>query len=179
MQGFQGLNREQWALIKPLFPKPPSDKFGRKDLSPKKVMNTILWVLITGARWIDVPVGSRWAARSTAHEWLGHWQRTGLLEKVLNLLLEKADTMKLTGFDRLKVDGFFFSGTRGRRRSGIRLQAKGSHKSPTCRHISESDSDKNNSSKHLRKRSGSFSSTKNRQVYKTSNLERNSPDFGS
>lgn len=107
MQGFQGLNRAQWALIKHLFPKPPSNKFGRKDLSLKKVMNTILWVLITGARWIDIPIGSRWAARSTAHKWLGRWQETCLLEKVLNLLLEKADVLKLTGFDRLKVDGFF------------------------------------------------------------------------
>ncbi len=161
MQRFQGLNREQWALIKPLFPKPPSNKFGRKDLSPKKVINTILWVLITGARWIDVPVGPRWAARSTAHEWLGHWQRTGLLEKVLNLLLEKADTMKMTGFDRLKVDGFFFAGARRRRRSGIRLQGKGSHKSLTCRYIRESDRDKINSSKHLRTRSGGFPSEQN------------------
>ena len=162
MRGFQGLSREQWALIKPLFPKPAKNKFGRKDLSPKKVMNTILWVLITGARWIDVPVGPRWAARSTAHEWLGHWQRSGLLEKVLNLLLEKADTMKLTGFDRLKVDGFFFAGTGRRRRSGVRLQGKGSYKPPACRCLGKSDSDKNNSSKHLRTRSGSVSSTKNR-----------------
>ena len=160
MPGFQGLSREQWTLIKPLFPKPPSSKFGRKDLSPKKVMNTILWVLITGARWIDIPVGPRWAARSTAHEWLGHWQRSGLLEKVLNLLLEKADSLKLTGFDRLKVDGFFFSGKRWRGRSGIRLQGKRSHKPLACRHIRESDSDKNDSSKHLRTRPGYFSSAK-------------------
>jgi len=135
MKGFQGLNREQWALIKHLFPKPPSNKFGRKDLSPKKVMNTALWILITGARWIDSPSGPRWAPRSTAHEWLGKWQASGLLEKVLNLLLEKADALKLTGFDRLKVDGFFFTGTRRRRRSGTRLQGEGSHKPSTCRHF--------------------------------------------
>lgn len=42
MKGFQGLNRLQWALIKHLFPKPLPNKFGRKDLSPKKVMHTIL-----------------------------------------------------------------------------------------------------------------------------------------
>lgn len=125
MPSFQGLNREQWALIKPLFPKPSSSKFCRKDLSPKKVMNTILWVLITGARWIDVPVGPRWAARSTAHEWLGHWQRSGLLERVLNLLLEKADSLKLTGFDRLKVDGFFSQGRGGGEEVGYGYKGKG------------------------------------------------------
>jgi transposase len=169
MQGFQGLNRAQWALIKHLFPKPPSNKFGRKDLSPKKVMNTILWVLITGARWIDIPVGSRWSARSTAHEWLGRWQETGILEKVLNLLLEKADVLKLTGFDRLKVDGFFFTGTGWRRGSGIRLQGKGGNKSPTCGHLGKPNSHKDDSSKHFRTRTGRVSTTKNRKIRGTSN----------
>jgi transposase len=132
MKGFQGLSRPQWALIKHLFPKPPSNKFGRKDLSPKKVMNTILWVLITGARWVDAPSGARWAPRSTAHEWLGKWQQSGLLERILNLLLEKAETLKLTGFDRVKIDGFFFTRTGRRRRSRIRLQGEGSHESLAC-----------------------------------------------
>lgn len=160
MQGFQGLNRKQWALIKPFFPKPPGNKFGRKDLSPKKVMNTILWVLITGARWIDVPLGPRWAARSTAHEWLGCWQRTGLLEKVLSLLLDKADALKLIGFDRLKVDGFFFTGARRRRRSGVRLQGQGSHKSLACRLSGKPDSCKSDSGKRLRARPGCVSLAK-------------------
>ena len=133
MKGFQGLSRPQWAFIKHLFPKPPPNKFGRKDLSPKKVMNTILWVLITGARWVDAPSGPKWAPRSTAHEWLGKWQQSGLLERVLNLLLEKAETLNLTGFDRVKIDGFFFTRAGRRRRSGVWLQGERSHKSSACR----------------------------------------------
>lgn len=133
MQGFQGLNRTQWALIKHLFPKPPPSKFGRKDLSPKKVMNTILWVLITGARWIDVPSGARWAPRSTAHEWLGKWQQSGLLERILSLLLERAEALKLTGFDRVKIDGFFFTRTGRGRRSSVWLQGERGHESFACR----------------------------------------------
>ena len=132
MKGFQGLNRPQWALIKHQFPKAPPSKFGRKDLSPKKVMNTILWVLITGARWIDAPTGRRWAPRSTAHEWLGKWQQSGVLERVLSLLLDKAELLKLTGFDRVKIDGFFFTRTGRRRRGSIRVQRERSHESFTC-----------------------------------------------
>ena len=128
MKGFQGLNRAQWAFIKHLFPKPPSNKFGRKDLSSKKVINTILWVLTTGARWIDAPIGPRWAPRSTAHEWLGKWQESGVLEQALNLLLDKAEALKLTGFIRVKIDGFFFTRTRGRRRSCAWLQGERSNK---------------------------------------------------
>jgi hypothetical protein len=47
MKGLQAVSRAKWALIKGLFPKPPSKKFGKKDLNPKKIMNTILWILIT------------------------------------------------------------------------------------------------------------------------------------
>lgn len=122
MAQFKGIKKSEWQLIEGLFPPPPANKFGRKDLAPKKVINTILWVLITGARWIDAPVGRQWAPRSTAHEWLGRWQQTGVLQKALDLLLEKAENLKLTGFERLKVDGFFFTGTRWGRRSGPRLQ---------------------------------------------------------
>jgi hypothetical protein len=54
-----------------------------------------------------MPIGPRWAARSTAHLWLGKWQERGLLDQVLNLLLEKADTLKSMGVDRIKIDVFF------------------------------------------------------------------------
>jgi transposase len=102
MKGFQGLSRLQWALIKHLFPKPPSNKFGRKDLSPKRVMNTILWVLITGARWIDAPFGPKWAPRSTAHEWLGKWQQSGLFERVsLSAMWCKKSAGSFERFSRL------------------------------------------------------------------------------
>jgi transposase len=147
MKGFQGLSRAQWALIKGLFPKPPSSKFGRKDLNPKKIMNTILWILITGARWIDVPTGSKWAARSTAHLWLGKWQEKGLLDQVLNLLLEKSDGLKLMGIDRIKIDGFFFTRTGRWRGSSSRIQGKRGYKSLVSRPNGQTISHNLNSSK--------------------------------
>lgn len=50
---------------------------GRPNPDLRKVLNTILYVQITGCRWCDVPVGDRWAKRSTAHEWLGILQKDG------------------------------------------------------------------------------------------------------
>ncbi|MGE0198270.1 MAG: transposase [Parachlamydiales bacterium] len=64
---FNGLNRSQWKILKPLFLS--THRMGRPGLSLKKICNSILWILITGSRWCDVPKGRKWAARSTGHRW--------------------------------------------------------------------------------------------------------------
>ena len=51
-------------------------------------MNTILWVLFTGARWKDVPQGEQWASKTCAHKWLGIWMESGVLEKVLKKVVK-------------------------------------------------------------------------------------------
>ena len=69
---FEGLTDEQWKMIDPLIPEEPY-VFGRPHPDRRKLLNTILYVLITGCRWCDVPIGSQWAKRSTAHKYLGKW----------------------------------------------------------------------------------------------------------
>jgi hypothetical protein len=44
-----------------------------------KVVNTLLYVLITGCRWCDIQPGPQWASRSAAHWWLQRWQVDGTL----------------------------------------------------------------------------------------------------
>ncbi len=36
----------------------------------RHVLNTLMYVLITGCRWCDVPRGEIWASKSSAHRWL-------------------------------------------------------------------------------------------------------------
>jgi len=47
----------QWVLIEPLLPKPiiRADRKGRPRRSNRKVMNDILWILRSRARWYDLP----------------------------------------------------------------------------------------------------------------------------
>ncbi|MDQ3828315.1 MAG: transposase [Candidatus Tectomicrobia bacterium] len=45
----------------------------------RKVVNTLLYVLITGCRWCDIPRGPQWASRSAAHRWLQGLQVDGTL----------------------------------------------------------------------------------------------------
>ena len=80
------------------------------------VLNTIFWVLLTGARWKDVPSHSAFAAKSTAHRWLQRWQKDGVLAKMLIHLLRKAQEKGLINCHRLLVDGSFSPCKDGRSR---------------------------------------------------------------
>lgn len=113
---FEGLTNAQWLIIKPLLPADPVLRGkGHPHIPWRKVCNTILWVLITGSRWCDVPKGEQWSSRSVAHRWLGRWSEEGVLDKLLRALLDIADLAGLLNWDRLAADGFFFQ-REGRRR---------------------------------------------------------------
>jgi len=46
------------------------------------VLNTIFWVLFTGARWKDVPEHPDFASKSTAHRWLQRWKKEGVFDQM-------------------------------------------------------------------------------------------------
>ena len=50
------LTDDPWALIEPLLPKhQPSSKGGRRPIDHRRVLEGILWILRSGARWQDLP----------------------------------------------------------------------------------------------------------------------------
>src|SRR5438093_6080768 len=52
------LTDEQWSKIGPLLPRMPrGGKGGRPWVDHREVIDGILWVLKTGARWRDLPEG--------------------------------------------------------------------------------------------------------------------------
>ena len=114
---FEGLTDKQWEQLEPLFPKMEKKRgCAHKHIPWKNVLNTILWVLITGARWCDVPIRENFGSRSTSHRWLGRWQEDGTWNKALEIILSNADLSGMLSLERLAVDGFFFS-REGRRRT--------------------------------------------------------------
>ncbi len=65
------INNEQWKLLEPLVPKAKrSAKGGRPPINNRDVLEGILWVLRTGARWQDLP--DRYPSASTC------WRRLRL-----------------------------------------------------------------------------------------------------
>lgn len=113
MRRFEGLSDLQWKVLEPLLPKEGKRGKGKPHTPWRKVLNTILWVLINGARWCDVPKGSQWGSRSASHRWLGIWGESGLIKEMLRALQELASLSKLMDLERLHVDGFYSSGKGG------------------------------------------------------------------
>src|SRR6201984_1460778 len=79
------LTDAQWAVLEPLFrPKRRADGRGRPWQDTRAVLNGVFWVLRTGAPWHDLP--SRYPSYQTCHRRFQHWQRSGLLTRLLQYL---------------------------------------------------------------------------------------------
>ena len=74
-------NDQQWQQIEALLPPEHSGKRGRPYCPHRPVVNGILWVLTTGARWIDVP--ARYGPWQTAYDRFVRWRKAGIWHKVL------------------------------------------------------------------------------------------------
>lgn len=100
------LTDEQWAIIEPLIPPPPrrADGRGRPWKDTREVLNGILWILRSGARWQDLP--DRFPPYQTCHRRFQQWVRDGTLRQVLEAL---AEDLKRRG--DLDVSECFIDGT--------------------------------------------------------------------
>jgi transposase len=80
------LTDEQWTIIQPLIPEPPRrpDGRGRPWRDARAVLNGILWILRSGARWQDLP--ERFPPYQTCHRRFQQWVRDGTLRSILEAL---------------------------------------------------------------------------------------------
>ncbi len=72
-----------------------------------KVWNSILYVLIRGCRWCDLPKGKGWAPRTTAHRWLKKLRNWQVFDMIFLHLLKEADFRKQIDWQQLNIDGSF------------------------------------------------------------------------
>src|SRR2546423_13416212 len=72
---FEGLSDLEWRLFEDVFPPaPPKRGRGMPHAPFRQILNTVLYVLITGCRWCDVPRGPQCASKSATHRWPQRWQ---------------------------------------------------------------------------------------------------------
>jgi transposase len=77
---FDGLRDLEGKLCADLFPPEPTKRGRGMPPTPcRQVVNTWLYVLLTGCRWCDLPRGPQWASKSAAHRWLQRWEGDGTL----------------------------------------------------------------------------------------------------
>ena len=104
---FEGLSDLEWKLFEDLFSEPEKRGKGMPHVPFRHVINTLLYILITGCRWCDIPRGEHWASKSSAHRWLKRWEQDGTLTHLQQRVLTLAQEKGLIHWEYGAVDGSF------------------------------------------------------------------------
>jgi transposase len=75
------------------------------------VLEGILWVLITGARWKDLP--ERYPHPSTCWRRLKEWLETGVLIEMWRAFLSTLDANGVLDWEEAFIDASFFPAKKG------------------------------------------------------------------
>lgn len=79
------LTNAQWARIKFVFEESP--KVGRPSLNPRIVFNAILWILLSGAPWCDLPTHfGNW--NNSIYYKFRKWCDNGVFENIFKALVK-------------------------------------------------------------------------------------------
>ena len=107
------LTDEQWAVIEPHLPELPSreDGRGRPWRENREVMDGILWILRSGARWKDLP--ARFPPYQTCHRRFQQWVKDGTLRRVLEALAEDLRERGEVDLSECFIDGTFVTAKKG------------------------------------------------------------------
>ncbi len=82
---FEELDDNRWSRIAPLLS--PRPREGRPRADDRSIVNGILFVLITGCRWIDIP--RRYGDDSTANRRLRRWEKLGVWKRIMDSLIDE------------------------------------------------------------------------------------------
>jgi len=104
---FEGLTDLEWKFFEDLFPVPEKRTRGMPAVPPRYVLNSLLYILITGCRWCDLPRDPQWASKSSGHRWLKRWHKDGTLEQLQAKILGLAQNEGLIRWNSGAVDGSF------------------------------------------------------------------------
>ena len=107
------LTDEQWELLGPLLPELPrrGDGRGRPWRSQREVLDGVLWILRSGARWQDLP--GRFPPYQTCHRRYQGWVRSGALRDILEVLAEDLRERGQIDLSECYIDGTFIVAKKG------------------------------------------------------------------
>lgn len=106
------LTDEQWEQIEPLLPPLPKSKKGGRPWTPNRpVLEGILWILRTGARWQDLP--DKYPSPSTCWRRLQMWEDEDIWLDIWRKFLATLDREKRLDWSEAFADGSFASAKKG------------------------------------------------------------------
>ena len=97
----------------PVIPRKPkrADGKGRPRVKDKEVMEGILWVLRSGARWKDLP--KEYPSYQTCHRRFQEWTKAGVFEKLMKKTIRRARKQGVIELDECFIDGSFSPAKKG------------------------------------------------------------------
>lgn len=104
---FEGLTDAEWELFRNIFPSEEQRGRGRPAVPSRNILNSLLYILIVGCRWCDLPQGLQWASKSSSHRRLKSWHDDGTLKEIKARLLGLAQNEGLICWNSGAVDGSF------------------------------------------------------------------------
>lgn len=107
------LTEDQWTILEPLIPAPRrrADNRSRPWRDTREVLNAILWVLRSGARWKDLP--ERYPPYQTCHRRLQQWVKEGVFARILEALAEDLRDRGDIDLTECFIDGTFAGAKKG------------------------------------------------------------------
>jgi transposase len=112
------LTDAQWAKIAPHLPRnAQSPKGGRPRVGNREVVEGILWVLRTGARWRDLPDG--YPSGSTCWRRLRDWEAEGIWLELWRAFLRQLDVRGRLQWEQAFIDATFAPAKKGALSSAI------------------------------------------------------------
>lgn len=110
-----------WPRVGPLLPRhEKSPKGGRPRASDRDCLTGVVWVLVTGARWRDMPAGL--PSGPTCWRRLCEWTLAGVWDRVWKAV--RADWNRRRAADEVVIDASFVPARRGASRWGTPSSAK-------------------------------------------------------
>src|SRR3981189_1874747 len=106
------LTEAQWKKIAPLPPKPPKQhKGGRHWIQNRRVLEGILWILRSGARWQDLP--EKFPHPSTCWRRLRDWEERGVWLNIWRAFLSELNERQQLKWSESFLDGSFAPAKKG------------------------------------------------------------------
>ena len=97
---FQELTDKQWRMMQKYIPKPA--RTGRPRSNDRVTINGIMFVLVTGCRWREMP--EKYGSKSTAHRRLQNWQQRKVWKNILSGAIKSACKSGNLQLQRISVD---------------------------------------------------------------------------
>jgi transposase len=106
---YEFMTDKVWQRIGPLLP--DTNTFGRPRCADRDVLEGILWVLKTGARWRDVPKSL--PSASTCWRRLRDWEEDGVWDLVWRSFISQLDAKGVLDWEQCFMDGSFAPAKKG------------------------------------------------------------------